>query len=118
MEIIGVGHYDPYLGDYVDGPGGQTFASAGLPVISHLNDALRSAYAAAGVPMADVASAFEMTSTEPTDLPGIGVVPWNVAQTCALTWMCAPAPLGPNTHPNDAGYRAISNAISAVIADR
>jgi hypothetical protein len=102
----------------VDGPAGQIFASASLRVISHLNDALRSAYATAGVPMADVASAFEMTSTERTDLPGIGAVPRNVAQTCELTWMCARAPLGPNKHPNDAGYRAISDAISAVIADR
>ncbi len=116
LEIVGVGHYDPFLGYYVDGPAGPPFASASLGVMVRLNDALRAAYAAAGVPMADVAAAFDVTSTEVTDAPGIGAVPRNVAQACALTWVCAPSPLGPNRHPNDAGYRAIAGAITAVLA--
>ncbi len=118
LQIVGLGHYDPYLGDYLDGPSGPAFASASLAVIARLNDALRSVYAAAGVPMADVAAAFDLSSTETTDVPGVGPVPRDVAQTCALTWVCARPPLGPNKHPNDAGYRAIARAAAAVIAGR
>jgi len=116
LEIVGVGHYDPFLGYYVDGPDGPSFASASLGVIGRLNDTLRTAYVAAGVPMANVAAAFDVTGTEVTDAPGIGAVPRNVARACALTWVCAPSPLGPNRHPNDAGYRAIAEAIADVIA--
>jgi hypothetical protein len=118
LRIVGVVHYDPYLGDYVDGPSGPAFATASHGVISRLNDALRSGYAAEGVPMADVAAAFDLSATVTTDAPGLGVVPRNVAQACALTWVCAAPPLGPNKHPNDAGYRAIAGAIAAVIAGR
>jgi lysophospholipase L1-like esterase len=116
LEIVGVGHYDPFLGYYVDGSAGPPFASASLGVMMRLNDALRAAYAAAGVPMADVAAAFDLTSTQVTQAPGLGAVPRNVAQACALTWVCVPSPLGPNRHPNDAGYRVIAGAIAAVIA--
>jgi hypothetical protein len=29
---------------------------------------------------------------------------------CEMTWMCAPAPQGPNIHPNHAGYVAYASA--------
>jgi lysophospholipase L1-like esterase len=114
MRMVGVGHYDPYLADSLRSPDGQQFAARSLDVITRLNDALDDTYAAAGMSLADVASAFEMTSTRP-EHSDIGTVPRNVARTCALTWMCAAAPLGPNTHPNDDGYRAIAAAIEAVL---
>jgi lysophospholipase L1-like esterase len=115
MRLVGVGHYDPYLADSLRGPDGQQFAARSLDVITRLNDVMDDTYAAAGVPMADVASAYDMTDTGPTVHPGLGTVPRDVAQTCTLTWMCAAAPLGPNTHPNDDGYRAIAAAIEAVL---
>ena len=46
---------------------------------------------------------------------GVGVVPRNVARICALTWMCAPPPYGPNQHPNADGYRVISQAIETAL---
>jgi lysophospholipase L1-like esterase len=115
LRIIGVGHYDPYLAAYRDGPAGQAFARQSVDVITRLNEAMREAYNAAGVPMAEVATAFDMTDTTPTPL-GATVLPRNVARTCALTWECTPGPLGPNKHPNDAGYAAIGDAISTVLA--
>lgn len=118
LQIVGVGHYDPYLADYRQGGAARAFSSESLTVITQLDDVMRSAYSAAGVPMADVASAFQTASTEPTELDGTGVVPRNVAEACALTWMCAAAPFGPNPHPNDPGYRAISDAISSLVRDR
>jgi hypothetical protein len=115
LEIVGLDHYDPYLGDYLKGRVGRAFALRSLGVVTLLNDALRSDYGAAGVPMADVAASFDTADTEMTTLAKVGSVPEDVARVCALTWMCAPAPLGPNPHANDAGYRAISRAVAAVV---
>jgi hypothetical protein len=115
LHIVGVNHYDPYLGAYLEGPAGQSFARQSLDVIARLNATLRSVYAGAGLPVADVAAAFDISGTSPTPLAGAGVVPRDVARTCQLTWACTPAPLGPNPHPNDAGYEAIRAAIRAVV---
>jgi hypothetical protein len=115
MRIVGVGHYDPYLGAYLDGPDGRRFAMKSLSVISSLNKAMRSTYGTTGIPMADVAGSFETANTQATPLAGEGAVPRDVARTCALTWMCDPGPYGPNPHPDDAGYRAISRAIALLV---
>jgi lysophospholipase L1-like esterase len=112
MHIVGVGHYDPYLGSYIDGATGRSFADQSLDVLARLNQTMRAAYAASGVPMADVSTAFETSDTDATALDQGGTVPRNVARICTLTWMCAPAPYGPNLHPNDDGYRTISRAIA------
>ena len=116
VRIVGVGHYDPYLAAYLAGPDGKAFAAQSVDVITRLNEALRSAYAAAGIPMADVAAAFDMGSDESTTLPDGNVVPLNVARTCELTWVCVTGPLGHNKHPNTEGYRLISEAISDELA--
>lgn len=115
-HIVGVGHYDPYLGDYLRGPGGQAFAGASLSVMERLDATLRSDYTAAGMPIADVASAFELGDQHDMRWSGLPTVPTDVARTCALTWMCDHPPLGHNLHPDDAGYRAIASAIAAAIA--
>ena len=36
--------------------------------------------------------------------------------TSRVTWMCSAPPLGPNPHPNDAGYRTIVAAIAEAVA--
>jgi lysophospholipase L1-like esterase len=115
-EIIGVGHYDPYLGDAVRGPAGQAFAQESLRVIDRLNAVLHAAYTGVRMPMANVGGAFQLSDTSPVDVAGLGTLPTNVARVCALTWMCAAPPLGPNSHPNDTGYRVVSNAIAAALA--
>jgi hypothetical protein len=116
MRIVGVGHYDPYLGSYLRGPAGRMPAPESLDAISRLDQALHAVYAAAGIPMADVAGSFNTTSTHPTMMTGVGMVPLDVARVCTLTWMCASRPYGPNQHPNDGGYRVISQAIAAALA--
>ena len=40
-------------------------------------------------------------------------VPVAVAEICRLTWMCAPAPAGPDIHANRAGYGVIAQAFAA-----
>jgi hypothetical protein len=115
LRIVGIGHYDPYLGDYLHGSAGRLLASASIGAISQLDQSLQSIYASFGIPMADVAGSFDTTSVEPTMVTGVGVVPRNVARICALTWMCAAPPYGPNQHPNADGYRVISQAIESAL---
>jgi lysophospholipase L1-like esterase len=110
-QIVGVGHFDPYLGDELRGGGGSAFAADTLSAVDRLNDTLRQTYAAAGVRMADVAAAFDTDDSALSDVSGLGDVAKNVARVCELTWACAPAPYGPNQHPNDQGYRVIAEAI-------
>lgn len=117
VHMVGVGHYDPYLVAYRDGAAGKAFAAQSLDVIARLNEALRAAYAGAGIPMADVATAFDMNDVAPTALPGGELVPLNVARTCALTWECVAGPLGRNKHPNAEGYRLISEAVSDAVSN-
>ena len=119
--VVGVGHYDPYLGYYVEGASGQAFAAASLPVMERLDQTLQAVYQSAGVPMAGVASAFDIEEHDPVSWSGTGLVPENVARACALTYMCDPPPMGHNPHPDDAGYRTIAAAIAeaaAVPSDR
>ncbi len=118
LDIVGVGHYDPYLAAYLGGPNAKAFAEQSLAVISRLNDALRASYAAAGIPMADVAAAFYMDDSDPSALPNGQAVPLDVARTCALTWACVTGPLGHNKHPNADGYQLIGIAIADDMTDR
>jgi lysophospholipase L1-like esterase len=116
-RFVGIGHFDPFLGRYFQGAAGRVFAEASVGVIEHLNAAMDSAYDEFGIPMTDVASAFDMTDTTPTSVAGLGIVPKNVARTCQLTWMCSPGPLGPNRHPNDYGYRVIGDSVTDLLAN-
>jgi hypothetical protein len=65
--------------------------------------------------IADVAAAFDTDTpfTTTTTLAGHGTVPFAVAQICKFTWMCAPAPRGPNTHANAKGYQKIAAVFAA-----
>jgi hypothetical protein len=115
-RFLGVGHYDPYLGDETRGPADDAFADASVGVIDRLDATLRSTYSHVGIPMANISGAFELGNSTPLDVPGLGAVPTNVARVCSLTWMCEGPPLGPNTHPNENGYRVESNALYAALS--
>jgi lysophospholipase L1-like esterase len=115
VTIIGLGHYDPYLAHYLDGPQGRTFAEVSFDAVTNLDHTLYDAYSDAGVPMANVNSAFNGDDTSPVTLAGVGTVPDNVAEICLLTWMCQAYTYHSNIHPNDAGYEAIADAIAAVL---
>ena len=89
---------------------------ASLTVMERLDATLRVDYAAAGVPIADVSSAFDLGDRRDVRWSGLPTVPTDVARTCALTWMCNRKPFGHNVHPDDRGYRAIASAIADAVA--
>jgi len=112
VHFVGVGHYDPFLASVLHGAAGRATAKKSLGALSTLNRTLSGIYQSFSMPSADVASAFKNYDRTPTTLAGVGTVATNVAQTCALTWMCQLAPYGPNLHPNDVGYQTIAEAIA------
>jgi lysophospholipase L1-like esterase len=106
--MVGMTYYDPFLALYVQGATYRTLAVASVSLSGSFNDSLVAGYRKAKFRIADVAKAFRTKAQTSTTVPGLGTVPTNVAQICALTWMCAPAPVGPNIHANAAGYTLIA----------
>lgn len=113
VHFVGVGHYDPFLESALHGTTGVAKATKSLDAMSTLNRTLSHIYQSFLFPVADVARAFKNFDRTPTTLSGVGTVATNVAETCALTWMCQSAPYGPNLHPNVSGYEIIASAIAA-----
>jgi lysophospholipase L1-like esterase len=112
VRITGMNYYLPELAEWRDGALGQVVALASQRLAAAYNGALDQAYAQAGIGVADVSGAFSTADFgNPVTVPGIGLLPLNVARICQWTWECAPAPRGPNQHPNPAGYRVIASAI-------
>ena len=116
VTILGMNYYDPFLAEWLTGTAGQTLAQESVGLSTTFNGILDDAYAAYGVQVADVASAFHTTDfTDTTSLDGL-TVPVNVADICNWTWMCAPAPVGPNIHADNTGYAKIAAAFEALPA--
>ena len=86
-----------------------------MAAIVRLDETLHAIYAAAGVPMAAVGRAFEMTQSEPVYLAGVGDVP-ETSHGPAPSPGCAPrASPRAKQHPNEAGYQVIAQAIAAAV---
>ena len=111
MLIVGLEHSDPYLAETLRGH--AAFARASETVIDQMNSELAAIYTGAGALVADVPVTYGTDDKTPVQLPGYGAVAAGVGRVCALTWMCTPEH---NLHPNDAGYRAIADAVAAAIA--
>jgi lysophospholipase L1-like esterase len=84
-------------------------------MIYRLNQTLQDVYSSFKIPVADVASAFSLGASHSANLHKISDSTPQSSAVCTLTWMCVPAPFGPNVHPDDAGYRVIAKAIEAVL---
>jgi lysophospholipase L1-like esterase len=114
MQILGMTYYDPFLQFYVrGGSANRTLATASVSLADQFNTNLTSAYRRRKIKVADVAGAFETGDTKTlVNLPPYGSIPVNVARICQLTWMCAPAPRGPNIHAKPGGYKLIAKAFA------
>ncbi len=111
-------YYDPFLAEWLTGPAGQPLATESVKLGETLNDTLGDAYEAFHVPVADVSGRFDTEDFTPlVPLAPTIDVPLNVARICQWTWMCAPAPVGPNIHANATGYRQIAGTFEAVLRD-
>ena len=78
----------------------NVFAPLAAAAVDGINAAIAATYAAAGVPVADVAGAFH------NDDP-----PLAAQLVCAWTWFCSVG----DVHPNTAGYGVIANEFLEVI---
>ena len=118
VSFVGMNYYDPFLSAYLTGSAGQALATESVTATTSLNNALEAGYTGADVPVADVFTAFQTADFSDTTSLGGMTVPVNVANICSWTWMCAPAPIGPNIHANDAGYAVIVRSFEAQLPAR
>jgi lysophospholipase L1-like esterase len=111
VAFIGMNYYAPELAGWLRGRTGQEVAVLIERLVSGYNELLGQEYAAYGIRVADVFTAFHSSDfTDRVRLAQVGRVPRNVATVCQLTWACARPPRGPNEHPNDVGYAIIAAA--------
>lgn len=109
--------YNPFLALYLTA-GGQAEAIASDEYTRNVNEGLARLYRVSGFRIAHVDAAFHTYDiSRKTSLAGQPhPVPVAVAEVCRLTWMCAPAPVGPNIHANKTGYGLIAQAFATAFA--
>jgi len=114
IPIVGMTLYNPFLANWLLGSQGQAIAQASATqLMGPVNQVLRGLFVAGGARVADIEEAFSSNDfATQVDLPGAGTVPLNVARICMWTWVCAPAPYGPDNHANEAGYGTIAHAFA------
>jgi len=112
VPIVGMTIYNPFLALWFSGPEGQAYARASASqLLGPVNGLLRAIYEGSGDGVADIERAFSSNDFDTlVSLPGAGTVPLNVARICMWTWVCAPAPYGPDNHANAEGYGVIARA--------
>ncbi len=110
VRIVGVNYYNGYLGRYLDGPRGRAVARRSVAVEQQLNAELDRVFTRAGVPVADVESAFSTDELRRRVPFRHARVPVAVERVCRWTFVCTPLR---DDHPNAAGYRVIARTILA-----
>lgn len=117
--IVGMNYYNPYLGSWVEDAAGQTLAMESAQAAAILNGFLSTTYAAEGVTMADIYTAFdseEFVMMVPSMLPAPNdMLPVSVANICTFTYMCDAPPVGPDVHATNAGYSLVADTLAAVL---
>ncbi|HZR51074.1 MAG TPA: SGNH/GDSL hydrolase family protein [Streptosporangiaceae bacterium] len=112
VRIVGMSYYLPALAEWRHGMLGRVTAYASERLAASYNNLLGNAYAKANIAVANVFGAFDTTNFgDQQDVPGVGMVPKNVALICKWTWECTAPPRGPNQHANPAGYQVMATAI-------
>jgi lysophospholipase L1-like esterase len=108
--------YDPFLSLWFGGSGGKVLAKASQDLAKdQVNAVIARAFRKHGFKVADVARAFKSYAPFPTDGDSTGPPPIAVAEICRLTWMCTPAPRGPDIHANRAGYGVIADTFKKAL---
>jgi GDSL-like Lipase/Acylhydrolase family len=116
VPVLAMNYYVPELAGWLDGMTGKEIAVLTERLVAGYNKLLARVYRQYGARIANVFGAFHSADfTDKVQLPGIGVVPRNVAAICEWTWACARWPQGPNEHANELGYSVI--ALAFLLAD-
>lgn len=113
--IVGMTYYVPELGLWRRSQMGRDLALLTEAFAAGVNHLLAARYHRFGALVADVFGAFRSADFSGAVSPGrrpanSDIIPPNVLSVCALTWMCAQRPRGPNEHANTAGYHVIAEA--------
>ncbi len=118
-SIVGMNYYNPYLASWLEDIAGQTLAMESALAVAVAMDILGTTYTTEGMPLADVAAEFAsddfVTIVPSSQPPPNDLLPLSVANICDLTYMCDPAPVGPDIHATSAGYSRIADAFAAVL---
>jgi lysophospholipase L1-like esterase len=110
VPIVGSTYPNVFLGLWVFGPDARTVALANAPIVADLNAQIEAAYTAAGVPVADVTTAFDADNfTDTVTTKKWGEIPVNVARICTWTWFCDDTYTF-DVHARTRGYRVIADA--------
>ena len=113
VPIVGMSYYAIGNIAWFEDPLAGQIAAANT---ARLNDRYERLYSSNGALVADVEGAFAVTDFATfVTLPGVGPVPLSVYNTCTLTWVCTPPPLGPDIHANTDGYQRIADAFAATL---
>lgn len=109
VPIAGMTLYNPFLQQWFTNPA-LAQATVGIAK-TQVNAQLISSYKKGKLKIADVGTAFGTYKpfSQTTTYHGRTDVPVAVANICKYTWMCAPAPRGPNIHANKKGYALIAS---------
>jgi lysophospholipase L1-like esterase len=112
VPVIAMNYYDPFVAAALKGGSFVGLAVQSEALGAAFNRMLGGIYRTFGVAVADVQGAFA-----PVNLPSLPYLdlPLDLASVCALTWMCAPAPIGPNIHATAAGYTLIAQVFAEKI---
>ncbi len=102
VTIVAMNYYDPFVVYWLAGD--YTWALESLNIVSSLNAELSTAYASAGVAMADVYTAFQSQDYNTGYLNGVAE-PQDVVTMCTWTESCQGDP-----HPNNLGHAVIAGA--------
>src|SRR5947209_2339185 len=114
VRIVAMNLYDPFLADYLD-PSTRPIATASLALAGQVNGTIRDASLHSGAnAIADVFGAFQSADQTMVSYKGQSV-PRDVERICTLTWMCVPAPVGPNIHANRDGYAVIARTFKPLV---
>jgi lysophospholipase L1-like esterase len=110
-HVAGMTYYNPYLAAYLTGAQGQSLAGQSEVLQGTLNVLESGLYAAYGLRVADVATAFKSDDTTLVPTATHGKLPTDVATVCTYTYSCTKK----NIHPTVPGYGLIANAFAAVL---
>ena len=109
--------YNPFLAFYLGGTE-QSYGLAELTIslAQQIRTTINGAAKQQKMVLADGFAAFQTTRfAEFTNLPDGRRVPIAVARICQWTFMCAPAPQGPDIHPNSDGYGQLAGAFAKAL---